>query len=412
MRPGQQQQKNRMRGRGRKGPNPLSRNYESNGPDVKIRGSAQHVAEKYSMLARDASAAGDRVMAENYLQHAEHYNRIIFAAQAQFQQPRDDQNNSRDDDDDDDDDDNNFDNGNYSRDDRSNERNDRNDRGNERNDRNDRGDRNDRRPQPNVARDTRDQNSRDQNHRGENNREQNGRDQNGRDQGGGNRSGQRNRDDNGQRDRRDRNDRNLPAGSGPQPVIARDDNRANGHAAQNTPNAQNGAADESSGRSNDRASHDRQSNDRSSGERGHDRAARSDRDHDGAGENDAPIGMTAAEALEETQSRAKRRPRTRRPRLGDKPEMTPETSEAPVAAAETVSQPAPAKTASEPVATEAFNDEPKKPATRRKAKVETAVEGEEKPKRRRTTRAKKTDDDDGDGGDQQHLPDFLLASNG
>jgi Domain of unknown function (DUF4167) len=80
MRPSQQ--KNRMRGRGRKQPNPLSRNYESNGPDVKIRGNASHIAEKYAALARDASASGDRVMAENYLQHAEHYNRIIAAAAA------------------------------------------------------------------------------------------------------------------------------------------------------------------------------------------------------------------------------------------------------------------------------------------------------------------------------------------
>lgn len=69
---------------GRKGPNPLTRNYESNGPDVKIRGSAQQIAEKYATLARDAQSAGDRVMAENYLQHAEHYNRIIAAAQAQM----------------------------------------------------------------------------------------------------------------------------------------------------------------------------------------------------------------------------------------------------------------------------------------------------------------------------------------
>lgn len=83
------QQNRRMRGRGnnnnnnnRKGPNPLSRNYESNGPDVKIRGNAQHIAEKYTTLARDAQASGDRVIAENYLQHAEHYNRIIMAAMA------------------------------------------------------------------------------------------------------------------------------------------------------------------------------------------------------------------------------------------------------------------------------------------------------------------------------------------
>lgn len=82
MRPGQQNRRSRNRGN-RKGPNPLSRNYESNGPDVKIRGNAQHVADKYAQLARDATASGDRVMAENYLQHAEHYNRIIAAAQAQ-----------------------------------------------------------------------------------------------------------------------------------------------------------------------------------------------------------------------------------------------------------------------------------------------------------------------------------------
>lgn len=75
-----------MRGRGnRKGPNPLTRSYESNGPDVKIRGSAQQVADKYATLARDAQASGDPVMAENYLQHAEHYNRIIAAAQSQQQ---------------------------------------------------------------------------------------------------------------------------------------------------------------------------------------------------------------------------------------------------------------------------------------------------------------------------------------
>ena len=68
----------------------MSRNYESNGPDVKIRGNAAHVAEKYVQLARDATASGDSVMAENYPQHAEHYFRIILAAQAQYQ-PRQDQ---------------------------------------------------------------------------------------------------------------------------------------------------------------------------------------------------------------------------------------------------------------------------------------------------------------------------------
>lgn len=82
MRPNNQN-KNRQRGRngGRKHVNPLSRNFESNGPDVKVRGNAAHIAEKYLQLARDAQSSGDSVMAENYLQHAEHYFRIVSSAQ-------------------------------------------------------------------------------------------------------------------------------------------------------------------------------------------------------------------------------------------------------------------------------------------------------------------------------------------
>lgn len=94
MRPGQNR---RMRGRNnnnnnnnnngnRKSPNPLQRSYESNGPDVKVRGTAQHVAEKYLQLARDAQSSGDPVAAENYFQHAEHYYRILLAAQEQMAQ--------------------------------------------------------------------------------------------------------------------------------------------------------------------------------------------------------------------------------------------------------------------------------------------------------------------------------------
>lgn len=83
MRPNQNK---RMRGRNpsnnRKGPNPLSRSYESNGPDVKIRGTAHHIGEKYLQLARDAQSSGDPVMAESFLQHAEHYFRLIAAAQS------------------------------------------------------------------------------------------------------------------------------------------------------------------------------------------------------------------------------------------------------------------------------------------------------------------------------------------
>jgi hypothetical protein len=86
MRPGNSN-KQRMRGRNpnnnRRGPNPLTRAYESNGPDVKVRGTATNIAEKYVQLARDAHSAGDPVLVESYLQHAEHYYRLIAAAQPQ-----------------------------------------------------------------------------------------------------------------------------------------------------------------------------------------------------------------------------------------------------------------------------------------------------------------------------------------
>lgn len=79
----QSQQGKRMRGRGGRkgGGNPGNRTYESNGPDVKVRGTAAHVAEKYVQLARDAASSGDYITSENYLQHAEHYFRIVAAAQ-------------------------------------------------------------------------------------------------------------------------------------------------------------------------------------------------------------------------------------------------------------------------------------------------------------------------------------------
>jgi hypothetical protein len=85
----------------------MTRVYESNGPDIKIRGTASHIAEKYLQLARDARSSGDPVAAENYYQHAEHYFRLIAAAQEQFrqnQQPRGDEpvNNSSGDDSEDD----------------------------------------------------------------------------------------------------------------------------------------------------------------------------------------------------------------------------------------------------------------------------------------------------------------------
>ena len=75
----------RMRGRGngRRLPNPRNQSFDSNGPDVKVRGNAQQVVDKYLALARDASSSGDRIAAESYYQHAEHYFRILNSANPQ-----------------------------------------------------------------------------------------------------------------------------------------------------------------------------------------------------------------------------------------------------------------------------------------------------------------------------------------
>lgn len=79
-----QRGRNRGGGGGGKPQQNANRAFDSNGPDgVKVRGNAQHVFEKYQQLARDATSAGDRVLAENYLQHAEHYFRLLRAIQPQ-----------------------------------------------------------------------------------------------------------------------------------------------------------------------------------------------------------------------------------------------------------------------------------------------------------------------------------------
>ncbi|MGQ0457397.1 MAG: DUF4167 domain-containing protein [Hyphomicrobium sp.] len=90
MRQGQQNRRGRGRNNNnnnnsnnRRSQNPLTRSFESAGPDVKLRGTPSHIAEKYISLARDALSSGDPVLAENYLQHAEHYNRIILSFREQ-----------------------------------------------------------------------------------------------------------------------------------------------------------------------------------------------------------------------------------------------------------------------------------------------------------------------------------------
>jgi hypothetical protein len=69
----------RTRNRGRKVSNNPNRTFDSSGPDVKIRGSASQIFEKYQALARDASSSGDYIAAENFYQHAEHYFRVLAA---------------------------------------------------------------------------------------------------------------------------------------------------------------------------------------------------------------------------------------------------------------------------------------------------------------------------------------------
>jgi hypothetical protein len=70
------------------GGTPLNRNhvFDSNGPDLRIRGTSQQLFEKYLQLGRDATSSGDRVMAESYFQHAEHYFRILNAMNQAVQQ--------------------------------------------------------------------------------------------------------------------------------------------------------------------------------------------------------------------------------------------------------------------------------------------------------------------------------------
>lgn len=91
MRQGQNNRRSRGRSNNRRSNVPnRNQTFDSNGPDTRIRGNASQVLEKYQALARDAMSSGDPVMVENYLQHAEHYQRVInqmneAVAQAQLQ---------------------------------------------------------------------------------------------------------------------------------------------------------------------------------------------------------------------------------------------------------------------------------------------------------------------------------------
>ena len=82
MKPVQNRQMHNRPMSNRPGPPSQNQSFQSNGPNVKIRGTARQVAERYLQLARDAHTGNDPIAAENYLQHAEHYFRLVRAAEA------------------------------------------------------------------------------------------------------------------------------------------------------------------------------------------------------------------------------------------------------------------------------------------------------------------------------------------
>ena len=79
MRQGNSSRRSRGRGNGKR--HPRSNQIDSHGPEVRVRGTAQQVFDKYLALARDATSSGDRIAAENMFQHAEHYSRVLSIAQ-------------------------------------------------------------------------------------------------------------------------------------------------------------------------------------------------------------------------------------------------------------------------------------------------------------------------------------------
>ena len=87
--------KSRSRSKNNRNRNPLgnvvNRVFDSSGPEGKVRGTPQQIIDKYNQLARDASLGNDRVAAENFQQHAEHYMRMLSEAQKEADQRREQQ---------------------------------------------------------------------------------------------------------------------------------------------------------------------------------------------------------------------------------------------------------------------------------------------------------------------------------
>ena len=85
MRPsGKSRNKNRNNGRRPNPGNVINRVFDSSGPEGKVRGTPQQIIDKYQSLAQDSQLSGDRVSAENFQQHSEHYARLLLEAQREM----------------------------------------------------------------------------------------------------------------------------------------------------------------------------------------------------------------------------------------------------------------------------------------------------------------------------------------
>ena len=91
MRSSKSRSRNKNRNNRPSGGNIINRVFDSSGPDGKVRGTPQQIIEKYNQLHRDAVLSGDRVDAENYAQHAEHYTRLLAEAQREVDAKREEQ---------------------------------------------------------------------------------------------------------------------------------------------------------------------------------------------------------------------------------------------------------------------------------------------------------------------------------
>jgi len=91
MRSSKSRSRNKNRNNRPSGGNIINRVFDSSGPDGKVRGTPQQIIEKYNQLHRDAQLSGDRVNAENFAQHAEHYTRLLAEAQKEVDAKREEQ---------------------------------------------------------------------------------------------------------------------------------------------------------------------------------------------------------------------------------------------------------------------------------------------------------------------------------